>query len=145
MYCVQHSILHYRSEAGSECKLIRIEAPGVANIETKPNYKRSTVGHWAIEVSGLKERDDDVMFVRDLEKQAVDGNPRLKPAIRNDRGGKANKPEPDADSCRYGNFSELFQIPLKFKKPQVLKLGPENGVFYLLFEEEEDEGGQQAK
>jgi hypothetical protein len=43
------------------------------------------------------------------------------------------------DSYRYGDFHEQFQIELKFKKPSTTKMGPVNGVFFLVFEEEEDE------
>ena len=139
---VQYSIRNYRSEAGSDCKLIRIEAPGVASIKVKPNYKRSSVGHWAVEVSGQKEREDSVNYVRELKSQEVEFNPRLKPTP--EKVDKLNKIEPDADSCRYGHFSELFQIPLQFKKPHFVKIGPDNGIFYILFEEEEEQGGQEV-
>ncbi|XP_062507390.1 uncharacterized protein LOC134183837 isoform X1 [Corticium candelabrum] len=137
-----YSIRTYRSEAGSDCKLIRIEAPGAASIKVKPKYNRSSAGHWAVEVSGEKVRGNDVNYVRELKGQEVEFNPRLKPT--SEKKGEHNKTELDADSCRYGQFSELFQIPLKFKKPHFVKIGPDNGIFYLLFEEEEELDGQEV-
>lgn len=127
---MQWSIRNYSTQAGSECRLIQIEAPGVEEIKVKAN-NRLAKAHWAIEVSGAKHKNDGVAHLARYDRLA--GNARLLPAYNS-----VTKPEPDSDSCRYGKFSEVFQIPLKFKKPHWIKIGPSNGIFQLVFEEEEE-------
>jgi hypothetical protein len=40
-------------------------------------------------------------------------------------------------NCRYGAFREQFPIEMTFKK-EIVKIGPINGIFYLIFQEEDD-------
>jgi uncharacterized protein YeaO (DUF488 family) len=46
--------------------------------------------------------------------------------------------EGSTDHCRYGAFREQFAIEMTYKKEKVVKIGPIDGIFYLIFEEEED-------
>ena len=113
--------------------MVQIEAPGVNKIKVKTNYKISAPGCWAIEVSGRKDRNDGLAVLR--ERQELENQKRLLPA---EKQGPDETGELKKDTCRYGDFNEQFQIEMKFKKPKVTKVGPVNGIFYLIFEEEED-------
>ena len=67
----------------------------------------------------------------------LEGCERLLPAETE----ATDKTEPKKDTCRYGEFHEHLPIEMKFKPPVVKKqlLGPIDGIFYLVFEEHEQE------
>ena len=122
--------------------MVQIEAPGVETLKVKKKYKLSEPGCWAIEVSGRKDRNDGLSVL--LGEESLKGQERLLPA---ENQKAAEKVEPSKDTCRYGQFQERFQIEMKFKKPDATTVGPVKGIFYLLFEEEEeseDETEQQS-
>lgn len=120
----------YKTKAGSLCKMIQIEAPGVTKLRMKDQLAASVQGNWAFEVSGNKKKTDINKFLN--ERGELTGKERLLPADIPD--GLVIT----SDSCRYGKFHETFQVELNFKKQQITQtIGPVDGIFYLLFEEEE--------
>ena len=114
--------------------MVQIEAPGINRIEVNIRYEASAPGCWAIEVSGVKERNDGLAALK--EAKELEGNERLLPA---DEQYTDKEVEPSEDTCRYGKFHEIFQINMMFNKYRMSKLGPIKGIFYLVFEEEEEE------
>jgi hypothetical protein len=127
-----YSIRKYKSKAKSNCKLIQIEAPGVEDIKVKPNFKATvSPGYWVCDVFGSKEKQTSLRVLRDApELQEYD---RLLPAL-----DEEDTEETSADHCRYGKFREQFPIEMTFKKSKVFKVGQKDGIFYIIFEEEED-------
>jgi hypothetical protein len=122
---------HYTSEKNSECKVVQIEAPGVTEIALKKNYDASVTGCWAVDVTGKKTKNGVINTLRQQTK--LEGKTRLLPKEDQELA------EPKKDSCRYGEFEERLQIEMKFRKPKWRTLGPINGLFYLIFEEDEEE------
>jgi hypothetical protein len=122
---------HYTSEKNSECKVVQIEAPGVAKLRTKVNYEASVNGCWAVDVRGTKEKHNVIKTL--CQQSDLKGKTRLLPKEHQELA------EPKKDSCRYGEFEERFQIEMKFEKSKRKMLGPVNGIFYLIFEEDEEE------
>ena len=87
-------------------------------LQAKPNYVQSTVARcMAIEVSGRKKEDTAMYF----------------------QGGATSTVDAEMEDCRYGHFSKIFQIPLEYTEKKPLIYGPEHGVFWLVFEEGNDE------
>lgn len=128
---------HYKTEADTRCKLIRLEAPGVEKLKVKAQLSASIAGHWAVEISGNKKEHDSIKVLKESEE--LSKNKRLLPAQSPDAFVTSS------DICRYGKFQEMFQVELNFKKPRVTKsIGPINGIFYLLFEEEEEDPRQDS-
>ena len=103
-------------------------------MKIKPNYTISEEGCWAIVLTGEKVRSDGLSVLKETEE--LMGNRRLLPAHEQYTDDKM---EPSKDTCRYGTFHQVFQIEMKFKKPKVKKVGPVKGIFYLIFEEEEED------
>ena len=87
-------------------------------------------GYWCIEVSGQKSRNDGLSHISTAEM--LQQNDRLVPAETQE------EVEPTKDSCRYGKFCQPFEIEMKFKEPTEV-LGPFNGVFYLFFEQKDED------
>jgi hypothetical protein len=111
-----------------------MEVPGMTeqDIEVRLNSDESKPGCFAIEVSGSKVRKDFVTALGQVTE--LQGHERLLPTI--DPNLKCM--ETSVDTCRYGDFRQLLQIDMKFKKTPV-KVGPIHGIFYILFEQEETE------
>jgi hypothetical protein len=121
----------YKAKEGSKCKVLQLEAPGVTKLKAKVNNEESVRGCWAVDVRGTKTKHD---FVKTLCQQ-----PKLKDKTRLLPEEDQELTEPKKDSCRYGEFEERLQIEMKFRKPKWRTLGPINGLFYLIFEEDEEE------
>ena len=135
---LQYSSRRYKSRAGTDCYLVQIEAPGVSEIKVE-SFNISMSGCWTIEVSGRKSGSgNDVLAVL---KSEFEGYERLLPAEEQEPDETV---EPTKDTCRYGEFHEQFQIEHKYKMPPVVKVGADNGIFYLLFEEKETEKGEET-
>jgi HSP20 family molecular chaperone IbpA len=127
-------IRRYKSRAKTDCQLVQLEVPGITeqDIKVKLNSDESKPGCFAIEVSGSKARKD---FVSALgQAKELQGHERLLPTT----DSNPESMEPSVDTYRYGDFRKLFQIDMKFKRTPV-KVGPIDGILYLLFEKEETE------
>jgi GTPase SAR1 family protein len=127
-------ISSYKSRAKTDCLLVQMEVPGMTeqDIEVRLDSDESKPGCFAIEVSGSKARKDFVTALGQVTE--LQGNERLLPTI--DPNPKSM--ETSEDTCRYGDFRQLVQIDMKFKRTPV-KVGPIDGILYLLFEKEETE------
>lgn len=129
---------HYRTKAGTLCKMIQVEAPGVEKLTTKDHLSASVQGHWAMDVRGNKKKKPGTDLLRECKE--LSEKDRLLPA---------DSPEEvlvtASDSCRYGKFNEMFQVELNFKRSMyTTRIGPIDGIFYLLLEEEEQQEDEET-
>jgi hypothetical protein len=129
-----YSIQYYKSRAKSKCKLIKIEAPGVSSLKAKPNFKATSASPncWVCDVFGYKLKQSNLPILRrNVQLHVMPNSDRLLPS------DEEAAMEGSMDNCRYGAFREQFSIETTYKKERVMKIGPIDGNFYLIFEEEE--------
>ena len=122
----------YRSEAGTPCKVIQLEIPGVEKSSIKVHVKsdQSLGGTYSVEVSGRKEKMTAIDYLK--KSRIAQNNHDLAPNSENPDYSHDDDELLVADGFRYGDFAETFQIPIDFET-NCKMIWPSNGVLLLVF------------
>eukprot|EP00118_Oscarella_pearsei_P016588 m.159513 g.159513 ORF g.159513 m.159513 type:complete len:571 (+) comp38767_c0_seq16:5981-7693(+) len=140
----------YETVANKQCKLIQLEVPGVepSSIKIKKQNDESEAQCQAVIITGEKKKLPFLEILTDLlpKMEFRDKDTRLKKLLPSttplDKHGDDNATT-ERDSCRYGDFSRRFQIPLGFDC-KGNKFETSKGVVLLAFEEKEAESSSDS-